>query len=207
MAHLIALLVCLGGACAVLSFYFIKFRKQIDHVQEQRLKLIKEKQMVVEFIHDLGDAIVVEATQAVLLKKMIAATVRIMAARSGAIFLSDAKKEYLTALAIEGLFPPPVPPPDFMEGKVASRSIYLEQVVMAQKVPIDDNFLGSVVRSGKPVLVTAEKRVQGLPEYEEEVLQIRSMMIVPLQFRGESLGVTKRGTSCSTSTSSPCSKP
>ncbi len=189
MEFLLLLLACLIGVCSFLAWSLIRVRKRMELVQEHRRQLVKEKQMVLEFLHDIGDALVAEATQGVLLRKMITATVRIMAARSGAIFLADPKKEYLSAVAVEGLFPPPIAPPDMMEAKMASRSIYLEQVVFAQKVPIDTNFLGSVIRLGKSVLIAGRQEGMGLPEYEEEILQIHSMMLVPLKFRDETLGV------------------
>ena len=189
MDFLLVLLACLMGVCGFLAWLLIQARKRAELVQEHQRRLMKEKQMVLEFLHDIGDALVAEATQGVLLRKMITAAVRIVEARSGAIFLTDPKKEYLSAVALEGLFPPPIAPPDMMEDKMASRSIYLEQVVLAQKVPINNNFLGNVIRSGKSVLIAGRQKDMGLPEYEEEVLQIRSMMLVPLKFRDEILGV------------------
>lgn len=189
MEYLLVLLACLMGVSGYLAYSLLQAKKTAELVQEHRHQLVKEKQMVLEFIHDISDALVAEATQGVLLKKMITAAVRIVSARSGAIFLADQEKQNLSAVAVEGLFPPPVPPPDMMEGKVASRSIYLEQVVLSQKVPVDDNFLGKVIRSGKSVLIAGDHSDLGLPEYEEEVLQIRTMMLVPLKFRDETLGV------------------
>jgi len=189
MEYLLVLVACLMGVSGYLTWKLMQSNKRTELVQEHRRQLVKEKQMVLEFIHDISDALVAEATQGVLLRKMITAAVRIVAARSGAIFLADPKREYLSAVAVEGLFPPPIAPPDMMEAKVASRSIYLEQVVLAQKVPIDGNFLGNVIRSGKSELIDGGSGKIGLPEYEEEVLQIRSMMLVPLKFRDETLGV------------------
>ena len=189
MEYLLVLVACLMVVSGYLAWSLIQARKRTELVHEHRRQLVKEKQMVLEFIQDIGDALVAEATQSVLLRKMITAAVRIVAARSGAIFLADPQKEYLTAVAVEGLFPPPIAPPDMMESKMASRSIYLEQVVLAQKVPIDSNFLGGVIRSGKSELISGHSKAMGLPEYEEEVLQIRSMMLVPLKFRDETLGV------------------
>lgn len=189
MEYLLVLLVSLMGVCGFLAYSLLQEKKRAELVREHRQQLITEKQMVLEFIHDISDALVAEATQGVLLKKMITAAVRIVAARSGAIFLADPTREFMSAVAVEGLFPPPVPPPDMMEGKVASRSIYLEQIVLSQKVPIADNFLGKIILSGKSALITSGFKELGLPVYEEEVLQIHSMMLVPLKFREETLGV------------------
>jgi phosphoserine phosphatase RsbU/P len=189
MEYLLILLAGLICACGYLAYSLFKEKKRTELVQEHRHQLVKEKQMVLEFIHDISDALVAEATQGVLLRKMITAAVRIVAARSGAIFLADPQREHLAAVAIEGLFPPPIQPADMMEGKLASRSIYLEQVVLAQRVPIESNFLGSVIRSGKSELITGNRKDMGFPEYEEEILKVRSMMLVPLKFREETLGV------------------
>lgn len=189
MEFLFILLAFVFGLSGFLGYSLIKARRKIEAIREHRHRLVKEKEMVLDFLHEIGDALVAEATQGVLMKKMINAAVRITSAKSGAIFLADPKKEVLTAVSVEGLFPPPIPPPDFIESKVASRSIYMEQVVMAHKVPIDDNFLGRVVQSGKAALVSGDDPDQGLPKYEEEVLKIKSMMLVPLRFKDETLGV------------------
>jgi len=46
-----------------------------------------------------------------------------------------------------------------------------------------------VVRDGKPALITSGQKDAGLPEYKEEILQINTMMLMPLKFKGEILGV------------------
>ncbi|MBV9463599.1 MAG: SpoIIE family protein phosphatase [Verrucomicrobiae bacterium] len=189
MTLLLFLFIVLGIACVFLTLTLMRARNLLTAVQDHRQRLMKEKEMVLEFIHDIGEALSAEATQEKLLSKMTSAAIRATGARAGAIFLLDPTKEHLYAVAVEGIFPPPIPPPDFIESKVVSRSIYLEQVVKAQRIPLDDNFLSNMVKQGKSELITNGHNDPRLPRYEEEILQIQSMMLVPLRFRGETLGI------------------
>ena len=189
MKLLLFFLVCLGGVCASLLYFFLREKKRNETIGEHLQRLKKEKEMVLEFIHDIGEGLGAEKIHDVLPKKMITAAVRITAAKAGAVFLVDQQKEYLAAVAIEGLFPPPVRPPDFVESKVASRSIYLEQVVISHKVPLENAFLGDAFRTGKSELIVDGTKDSRLPHYEEEILQFHSIMLVPLRFHGEIFGV------------------
>jgi phosphoserine phosphatase RsbU/P len=180
-------------ALVVLAGYFAyRWRKQVqiyNLLQSSRHHLIEERQRVLSFLHDVGEAFTENLKIEEILKLIIQCSVRTANAKSGAIFLLDPVGQRLEAVVIEGLFPPQNPPPDFMESKLVSRAAYLEQTIKSQGVDLNESVLGTVVKSGKPLLVRHSAEEPRLPKYKSEVLRIDTFLAVPLIFRDQTLGV------------------
>jgi len=124
-----------------------------------------------------------------VLKLIIQCSVRTAEAKSGAIFMLDATHQNLEAVVIEGPFPPFHPPPDFMESKLVSRTVFLEQAIKSQKIRVGEGILGGVAQTGKPVLIRHSHEDQRLPHYENKILRIQTFLAVPLIFHDQVLGV------------------
>ncbi len=180
------LLVVVAGG---LGYALWKQIQRADVLQASRYHLIQERQRVFSFLHDVGEAFTEKLKVEDILKLIIQCSVRTAEAKSGAIFLLDASAHNLEAVVIEGAFPPPHPPPGFMESKLTSRAVFLEQAIKSQKISMGEGILGGVAQTGKPVLIRKPDEDSRLPSYENEILRIQTFLAVPLIFRDQILGV------------------
>ncbi|MBI4026838.1 MAG: SpoIIE family protein phosphatase [Verrucomicrobia bacterium] len=185
--NFIALLLLIGGGYFAYQWWLQSQRTHL--VQASRRHLIQERQRVLSFLHDVGEAFTENLKVEEILKLIIQCSVRTAEAKSGAIFLLDASLQNLEAVVIEGPFPPPHPPAGFMESKLTSRAVFLEQAVKSQKISMGDGILGGVAQAGKPVLIRNPKEDSRLPHYDNEILRIHTFLAVPLVFRDQILGV------------------
>lgn len=179
------------AAVGALSYLYFALRKHAQALQVQRDLLMQEKKVVFDFLHDMGEAFSTEDTgQTRLLDIVVRCAVRTMGASSGAIYLFDENKTKLTASVVEGPFPPPRPPPSTsVVSKVASKSRFLEQTVKAEPIAVGEGVIGIVAQTGEPVLVSDGQNDPRIPEFDEGIWQIDTMMAVPLTLRNETLGV------------------
>jgi len=177
----------------LLMGYFVylswRQRKRAQLLQASRHHLIEERQRVLAFLEEVGEAFNEKLNVEEILKLIIQCSVRTAEAKSGAIFLLDAAAQALEAVVIEGPFPPPHPPADFMESKIASRAVFLEQAVKSQKIMVGEGIIGEVAKSGTSVLIRHPSEDTRLPKYEDEILRIKTFIAVPLIFRNQILGV------------------
>ncbi len=174
------------------GFFAYLWRRQVQRTAKleiTRQHLVQESQRVLSFLHDVGEAFTENLNVEEILKHIIQCSVRIAEAKSGAIFLLDTSKKSLDAVVIEGPFPPPHPPADFMESKLASRAVFLEQAIKSQKILIGEGILGGVAQTGKPVLVRNPNEDTRIHQYEDDILRIQTFLAVPLIFRDQILGV------------------
>lgn len=174
---------------AIPVILLVRQRQKTEIIQASRYQLIQERQRVLGFLQDVGEAFTEEMNVDQILRLVIQCSVRTAEARSGAIFLLDSAKKNLEAAVIEGSFPPPIKLPDFMEAKLASRAVFLEQTIKSHKIPLGEGVIGDVARTGKPCLISKPEDDPRLPRYDDEILRIQTMLVVPLVFRDEILGV------------------
>ncbi len=173
----------------VFAYLWWKQNKRAELMQVSRHRLIQERQRVLGFLHEVGEAFTENLKVEEILKMIIRCSVRTAEAKSGAIFLVDPTRQKLEAAVIEGPFPPPHPPADFLESKVASRAVFLEQTIKSQTIAMGEGILGEVAQTGKPLLIRRSFDDPRLPRYDNEILRIQTFMAVPLIFRDQILGV------------------
>ncbi len=176
-------------AASLFAYLWWRQTKRAEQLETNRQQLVREGQRVLTFLHEVGEAFTENLNVEGILKLIIQCSVRAAEAKSGAIFLLNSTGQTLEAVVIEGPFPPPHPPPGFMESKLASRAVFLEQAIKSQKISIGDGILGSVAQTGKPVLIRQPSEDHRLPHYEDEILRIQTFLAVPLVFRDQILGV------------------
>jgi phosphoserine phosphatase RsbU/P len=178
------------GATGYCIYRLRRLHARYRELETSQAQLVEEGQRVLSFLHDVGEAFTEDQLKRdEIFKLIIRCAVKTAEAKSGAIFLLNSDGKTLEPAMIEGPFPPPHPPSDFMEDKLTSRAVYIEQVVKGQKLLLGEGPLGIVALTGKPLLVTDPAREPGLPKYESEILKIMTYMAVPIVFRDQVLGV------------------
>jgi phosphoserine phosphatase RsbU/P len=169
----------------VLGYLLWKQTEKTSSLEAQQKALVEHGEHVLTFLHDVGEAFNESLKQEEIFKLIIQCAVRTSKAKSGAMFLLDTQQQFLEAVVIEGPFPPPTPPADHIESKLASRAAFLEQTILTQKIKNGEGILGTVAKTGKPVLIKKPGPNSGLPHYDNEILKIDTYLAVPLIFRDQ----------------------
>lgn len=159
-----------------------KIKLSYDNVQ-------KETQIVLSFLQEIGTAFTEAIDLDELLHSVVSRAVRILKAASGAVFLVDESKGYLQASIIEGTFPPWYQPDPSVMEKILSKTKYLDEYLKGQKITIGTGLIGTAAGNGRACLISNADMDTRIPKFSEDVLAIRTMMLVPLKIRDSVLGV------------------
>ena len=108
-------------------------------------------------------------------------------ATSAAVFKEDESGD-LVSVACEGLFPPQVYVKTPKEQGI-SRSEFIAQVLQPQRIGMGDGVIGSVGQSGKSIFIEDVNEDSRIPNQGDPLLQIRSLIAVPIVFGRKVLGI------------------
>ncbi|MDZ4815665.1 MAG: GAF domain-containing SpoIIE family protein phosphatase [Verrucomicrobiota bacterium] len=175
------------------ALHLQKVKLEVKALSQSRNNLIKERKVILEFLHDLGEACTDSIDTNELLKSIVHCSIRATNAKSSAIFLLNKETEKLVAEFVEGAFPPPYLPPAFVMPKMVSNARHFEQIVKSLPIPLGVSVIGEVAQKGDSVLITDGINDSRIPHFPTgvltEALNIETMMAVPLKYRDEVLGV------------------
>ncbi|MEM9445265.1 MAG: GAF domain-containing SpoIIE family protein phosphatase [Verrucomicrobiota bacterium] len=164
---------------------------QVIHKRDDQINAYsKEKSLLFDFLHDLGEAFTENLDRQQLLDTILACSVNVTSARGGIIYLYKESKQALISESVVGVFPPPFPFPKEMEFKMASRDEYLESILRTEPLAISaNNPLVDVFKERKVLYVKAEDKNRPFLSMEDENLNFRSLIVVPLHNKKECLGI------------------
>lgn len=167
-----------------------KLQSEIQSERERLDRLKQEKEVVYEFLHDLGEAFTDEVDRRQLLEIILKCSVKVSSAQSGIIYIKQKRQPVLAAEAIYGLFPPPFKLPKSLEDKLSSREEYLHNILRNEPIPLhSDNSFAQVCQTREPIWICDASLDRCFPQPEEEALKIHSLIVVPLKYRQETFGV------------------
>lgn len=184
--------ICMGEllvAVVALSWALLLYRRY-RRLRRAQNALLQEKEIVFSFVHDVGD-VFAEADlidMPKLLDRVLFYAMRIAKASAGAAYLIEPEGKTLAPRAVNGIFPPLLEVKDLALAAAGSKSQYLHQVVMKQRIPLGHGIVGVVADFGVPTLVGDAERDMRVPYYEEDFLRIRSLLCVPMRFHQKVLG-------------------
>lgn len=178
--------ILLGAAAMLLPLY--RARKETERIDEEKQQVSQERQLVVDFMHHMAEALGEGLTRQELHQRIVHAAILCSGALSACIFERDGQNQ-MRSVAVEGIFPPHRPLPPAVREKLATRAKFIEQVLKSESFPDNEGIVGAVVQTGKGQLIAdavADKRVV---IHEDTALAVRSLIAVPLQFRDRFFGV------------------
>lgn len=185
-AHYIALFSFLL-AC-VLARFWVRARGALMAERRRFAALQKEKQAVFDFIHDVGEAFTEEMDQRRILDTVLGSLLSVTTARGGAIYLRN--NGLLTAECVRGLFPPSTPVPPDQEHRIAlSPALLAETLQSAPLSPDAPGIITQVWKNGEPANLDGREARAAFPPVHEEGLRPHAVLVFPLIYRGETLGV------------------
>lgn len=174
---------------AILLFFIIRLYRRYKDIRVSYARVQKESDIVLSFLQEIGTAFTEAIDLEMLLSSVVSSAVKILKAGSGAIFLADESGRNLQASIIEGAFPPWQKPDQSVIEKILAKSKYLEEYLKGQEIPVGSGIIGTVAGTGKASLIPNPAMDSRIPDYAEEALKIRTMLLVPLEIRNNILGV------------------
>ncbi|MBP7482858.1 MAG: SpoIIE family protein phosphatase [Lacunisphaera sp.] len=163
-------------------------RREAERIDEEKQQVSQERQLVVDFMHHMAEALGEGLTPQQLHQRIVHAAILCSGALSACIFERDGQGQ-MTGVAVEGLFPPHRPLPPAVREKLATRAKFIEQVLKSESFPDTEGIVGAVVQTGKSQLVANAAADQRVVLHEDTALAVRSLIAVPLQFRDRFFGV------------------
>ena len=184
------LLLALIGLLAWHQRQALRFERRQEELRAELLALQEEKRIYFSFLHDLGEAFTEDLDQKHLLQLVLRCAVSVTDAGSGAIYLVDRDAQALRLVAIDGIFPPPLPVPDAVANKIATRQEFLASHLRNELIPLGGPaVIAKVAREVRAELVRDARSDGRFPKFGEESLRTHSYLAVPLEYRQELLGV------------------
>jgi sigma-B regulation protein RsbU (phosphoserine phosphatase) len=176
------LLLAAGGG--YMYFRWQRTRRQCD-------ELLKEKEVIFGFVHDVGEVFAEAENIApdLLLKRVLFYALRTTKATAGAIYLQDPQGEQLHARALSGVFPPLSEAVDGRTDPGLSRSRHVENLVRTRAIAKGEGLVGLVAETATPILVAEAERDPRVPKHTLDFLKIHSLLLVPMRFHQQVLGV------------------
>lgn len=181
-------IVFLVALVALLAWRLQRARATIDRAEEASLKFSEDRQRLLDFMHLMTEALGEGLSRQELQQRIVHAAIVCTDALSGCFFeLTD--RNTMRSVAVEGLFPPHRPLDTAGKAALATRAKFVEYVLKAEEFSVNEGIVGRVARTRKGELVADALADGTIVKHDDPVLIVRSVIVVPLVFRGKFLGV------------------
>ncbi|MEY3773390.1 MAG: hypothetical protein RLZZ129_170 [Verrucomicrobiota bacterium] len=177
----------LAGALAMLVPLY-RSLKESERLDEEKQQVAQERQLVVDFMHHMAEALGEGLGPQELHQRIVHAAILCSGALSACMFDRQADG-LMRSVAVEGIFPPHRPLPPAVREKLATRAKFIEQVLKSESFPDTEGIVGAVVQTGKGQLIADAMADPRVVVHEDPALAVRSVIAVPLQFRDRFFGV------------------
>ena len=180
----------MGAAAGALAVYWLgmKARARADRLEEEKLRLAQEKQIVVDFMHHMVQALGEGLSREELFQRIVHAAILCTEALSACIFEKRPDNQ-MHGVAVEGLFPPHRPLPPQIRTKLSTRARFIEQVLKSEMFDISEGIVGRVARTGQGELIADAAADPRIVKHDDPALAVRSVIAAPIRFQDRMIGV------------------
>jgi len=175
-------------ALIILLFRSIKQRRKL---RAKNRSLRQEREVIFEFIHHIGElfADADDVDMDSLLKRILFFATKTGKAATGALYLFTPDRTQLFARAISGIFPPLYDPEEVKPQELLTKSQVLETLVKTRPVAAGEGIVGSAAAIGNGIIIEDAEMDARIPTYTDAFLKIHSLVVIPMRFGNEVLGV------------------
>jgi len=186
MIFVLLLGVIVGVAAMLLPVY--QARRATSRAEEAQQQLAHERQLVVDFMHHMVEALGEDTTRTELPQRIVHAAILCSGALSACLF-TRRPDGLMQSVAVEGLFPPHRPLAAAAREKLATRARFIEQVLKTETFPDNEGIVGKVLQTGEGQLIADAEANPLVVRHDDPALKVRSVIAVPLKFRDRLFGV------------------
>ncbi|QHI69555.1 PP2C family protein-serine/threonine phosphatase [Tichowtungia aerotolerans] len=190
LLHWIVALLASAFEVALIVFLCFTYQNRKTLRKENR-RMRKEREVIFEFVHQIGEvfADAEEIDMDTLLKRILFFSTKTNKAAAGAIYLFNKDRDRLFARAVSGIFPPLYDAESVKTERLLAKSQHLETLVKERSVNSGEGLVGAAAAVGTGIIIEDGEVDARVPTYKDAFLQIHSLLIVPMRFGNEVLGV------------------
>jgi len=163
-------------------------RRQIRVLDEDKQVLRQEKQIVVEFMHNMVEAVAEGKDRQAMFQRIIHAAILSTGAMSACIY-ERRPDDTLKGIAIEGLFPPQRKIPKSLLNQSTTRAQFLENIFKEERYLMGEGLIGQVAKSRRALLIGDAQKDPRVVHHDDPSLHVRSIIAAPVLFQGELVAV------------------
>ena len=176
---------CIIATIAVISLW--KSQREYFSAREDIDRMKEEKDIIIDFLHTTAEDMSGGELDKTKLYQLIVRATAITCGAMSACVYEKTEDGKLISRATEGLFPPQsrkIP----KQGNML-RAKFLEEAIVQETLAIGESVIGTVAEKMQGVIIKYAKGDPRVIEHDDESLQVRSIIAVPVAFRDKLYGV------------------
>ena len=181
-----------GLLVASLVGWLLTYQRQrwrIRRLERSNEEIQVEEHLVFDFLHGLGEAFRDVIRPHDLHRLIVESSVRILDAHGGALYMADRTGARLKPAFLSKGCPPLVEVPDRILQQAASRPVALDSYLRSHLVNAGEGLLGRAWKSGEALHLANLEDVPELANLRESALGTASIMVTPLLYGRQNMGV------------------
>ncbi|MFZ1218344.1 MAG: GAF domain-containing SpoIIE family protein phosphatase [Chthoniobacterales bacterium] len=180
-------------ACAGWLFTWQRQRIRIRQLERSKEEIQIEETLVFDFLHGLGEAFTETIRATDLHRLIVEGASRILDAQGGALYMMERAGGKLAPAYISQGCPPFVDVPAHILEQAASSPAALENYLRLHAIPPGEGIIGRVWQSREPVCLTDLADAPELAGLRGTSLGTASVMVTPLLYGKQNMGVLALG--------------
>jgi sigma-B regulation protein RsbU (phosphoserine phosphatase) len=189
-------IVFLGLLIASLAGWLLTWwqqRMRIRQLERSKEEIQIEETLVFDFLHGLGEAFTETIRAADLHRLIVEGASRVLDAQGGALYMMERAGGKLAPSFISKGCPPFIDVPTHILQQAASNSAALESYLRLHAIPPGEGIIGRVWQTREPVLLTDLANAPELAGLRGTSLGAASVMVTPLLYGKQNMGVLALG--------------
>jgi phosphoserine phosphatase RsbU/P len=183
----------LAATVVVLVGANLRQRRLIEALKRAREELQVEEDRVFDFLHGLGEAFSENLRSSDLHRLIVEGATRITDAHGGALYLVDRTGKMLVPSFISKDCPPMVEVPRNISQQSLTSPLALESYLRLHTVKSGEGLLGAVWERKEPLFLSSKDADPRLERLRDLSVEMDSIMIAPLVYANQNLGVLAVG--------------
>jgi sigma-B regulation protein RsbU (phosphoserine phosphatase) len=183
----------LAATVIVLVGANLRQRRLIEALKRAREELQVEEDRVFDFLHGLGEAFSENLRSSDLHRLIVEGATRITDAHGGALYLVDRTGKMLVPSFISKDCPPMVEVPRSISQQSLVSPLALESYLRLHTVKSGEGLLGAVWERKEPLFLSSKDADPRLERLRDLSVEMDSIMIAPLVYANQNLGVLAVG--------------
>src|SRR6266550_3397638 len=177
------------ASLAAWAFTWWRQRVRIRQLERSKEEIQIEETLVFDFLHGLGEAFTETIRAADLHRLIVEGASRILDAQGGALYLTDRTGTKLVPTFISKTCPPLVDVPPHVLQQTAVTPVALENFLRVHNIGTGEGMLGRVWETATPLCLNEFSEAPELATLRDSSLGAASVMVAPLLYAKQNMGV------------------
>ncbi|HKP93564.1 MAG TPA: GAF domain-containing SpoIIE family protein phosphatase [Chthoniobacterales bacterium] len=183
----------LMASLAAWAFTWWQQRIRIRQLERSKEEIQIEETLVFDFLHGLGEAFTETIRAADLHRLIVEGASRVLDAQGGALYMMERAGGKLAPAYISKGCPPFIDVPVHILQQAAADSATLESYLRLHAIPPGEGIIGRVWQTREPILLTDLANAPELAGLRGTSLGAASVMVTPLLYGKQNMGVLALG--------------